>query len=75
MTNSCTHIAYCGISIVYLAFFFQAVVVAVDDNFYKIMSEALFVLTLVVVTIRPLGEAGRGRRKRDVNDVLSITFS
>jgi cullin-associated NEDD8-dissociated protein 1 len=31
-----------------------AVVVAVDDSFYKIMSEALLVLTLIVKTIRPL---------------------
>lgn len=31
-----------------------AVVVAVDDSFYKIMSEALLVLTLIVRTIRPL---------------------
>ena len=29
--------------------------VAVDDSFYKIMSEALLVLTLIVKTIRPLG--------------------
>ena len=33
-----------------------AVVTAVDDNFYKITSEALLVLNLVVKTIRPLSE-------------------
>ena len=34
----------------------QAVVAAVDDSFYKITSEALLVLNLIVKTIRPLGK-------------------
>lgn len=38
-------------------------VTAVDDNFYKIMSEALLVLTLIVKTIRPLGEGERVERE------------
>ena len=33
-----------------------AVVSSVDDSFYKITSEALLVLQLIVKTIRPLGE-------------------
>ncbi len=33
----------------------QAVVTAVDDSFYKITSEALLVLHLIVKIIRPLG--------------------
>ncbi len=33
----------------------QAVVTAVDDSFYKITSEALLVLHLIVKAIRPLG--------------------
>ena len=33
-----------------------AVVSSVDDNFYKITSEALLVLQLIVKTVRPLGE-------------------
>ncbi len=33
-----------------------AVVTAVEDNFYKITSEALLVLNLIVKTIRPLSE-------------------
>ena len=37
-----------------------AVVTAVDDNFYKITSEALLVLNLVVKTIRPLSECVGG---------------
>ena len=32
-----------------------AVVSSVDDSFYKITSEALLVLQLIVKTIRPLG--------------------
>ena len=34
-----------------------AVVTAVEDNFYKITSEALLVLNLIVRTIRPLSES------------------
>ena len=43
-------------SVLHLLLPVQAVISAVDDTFYKITSEALLVLRLIVKTIRPLGE-------------------
>ena len=49
-------VCICSISVLHILLPVQAVISAVDDTFYKITSEALLVLRLIVKTIRPLGE-------------------
>ena len=62
-----------------------AVVSSVDDSFYKITSEALLVLQLIVKTIRPLGmrlkfivcinDGGRNLRWFDYLKLQCVYFS